>query len=272
MELKVFHRPWVMYCSLEEQFEIIAAEGYDSIEANLPEKEDFQKFRKLLDEYKFDYICDIRSSPDDHAGSFEKMLEDAAELNPLKVNSQSGRDFWDFDTQRKFFDRILKFEEKFPFMVCHETHRMRCTFTPWSTVKLLEQYPDMPLTADISHWYCVTETLLEDFTSDMERIMKNVHHVHCRVGYKEGPQVPHPGAPEYEQELLSHEHWWRLNIRERLKSGEKVLTCTPEYNYTGNRYIHTLPFTDVPVADGRKVCIWGMERFRKMFKDEVDSL
>lgn len=272
MRLEVFHRPWMMRCSYEEQFRIIAEEGYDAIEADVPPQEERESFRRLLGKYGFDYIAIVRSvgeSWQDHTACLEKAIAAAAELGPVKVTCQGGRDYWDADTRCRFFEAMLELEQKLPFPICHETHRSRCTFTPWRTASLLERFPQLSLTADISHWYCVTESLLGDFAPEMERIIQNVRHVHCRVGYKEGPQVPHPGAPEYEKELLSHEYWWRKMIRACARSGQAVFTCTPEYNYSGNRYVHTLPFTDVPVVDGRKVCLWAKDRFREMFADEM---
>ena len=40
------------------------------------------------------------------------------------------------------------------------------------------------------------------------------HHIHARVGCEQGPQVPHPAAPEYQEALTAHERWWTQILAE----------------------------------------------------------
>lgn len=55
--------------------------------------------------------------------------------------------------------------------------------------------PQLRFTADISHWVVVSERLLDDPSDDFSAFIDRVHHVQARVGYDQGPQVPHPAAP-----------------------------------------------------------------------------
>src|SRR5690349_6504105 len=88
----------------------------------------------------------------------------------------------------------------------------------------------------------------------MDLVAKNTHLIHARVGYSQGPQVPDPAAPEYKEELLRHEEWWDTIVRAAFKRGEKEFFLEPEFGPPP--YLHTLPHTNVPVADLWSVNTW----------------
>lgn len=79
-------------------------------------------------------------------------------------------------------------------------------------------------------------------------------HIHARVGYAQGPQVPHPAAPEYQQELLTHTRWWREIYQHRSKEGAECLSVTIDFGPPN--YLHALPFSNEPVANLWEVCDW----------------
>ncbi len=105
----------------------------------------------------------------------------------------------------------------------------------------------MRFTADISHWVVVSERLLDDPSDDFSAFIDRVHHVQARVGYDQGPQVPHPAAPEYQPALAFAERFWRQVWHSQRRHGYQQTTLTPEFGADG--YLHHLPFTNVPVAD-----------------------
>ena len=43
----------------------------------------------------------------------------------------------------------------------------------------------------------IVTNLLDDPADDLSAFIERVDHIQARVGYDQGPQVPHPGAPEY---------------------------------------------------------------------------
>ncbi|WP_145036507.1 hypothetical protein [Paenibacillus sp. Y412MC10] len=90
-------------------------------------------------------------------------------------------------------------------------------------------------------------------------------HIHARVGYDQGPQVPHPAAPEYQQELLTHTRWWREIYQHRSKEGAECLSVTTEFGPPN--YLHTLPFSNEPVANLWEVCDW----MRQFIAAEIDT-
>ena len=77
--------------------------------------------------------------------------------------------------------------------------RIACaTFAnPWNTQRILRRFPSLKLTCDYSHWVCVAERLLPDCGEILQLSADHCWHLHARVGFEEGPQVPDPRAPEW---------------------------------------------------------------------------
>jgi hypothetical protein len=266
MKVKSFKALWGMEGSLESQFERIAEAGYEGIESPLPDAmeevlgipAEEKQFGRLLAQYNLNYIAMVFTGGSNHAQSFQDQVTKAATYGPVKINSHSARDGMPFDEQASFFEQALLIEQKIGIPVGHETHRGRAMFTPWTTAALLRKFPELKLTADFSHWVCVCESLLEDQRENLELAFERTIHIHTRVGYTQGPQVPHPAAEEYANELTTHEDWWKSIVRMRSQAGIP-LTFTPEF---GPRpYMPRLPFTDQPVADLWQVCLWMKQRF-----------
>lgn len=249
--------------STRESIAKIAAAGYTGVEGGVPPKEEQAEFLELLQEHNLSYIALTGSSGLDHEATFAANVEAAAALKPELIISHSARDCMSDAEQLRFFEKAIDVERQFGIPIGHETHRHRAMFTPWTTARLLRELPELKITADFSHWCCVCETLLEDQQENLELAFKRTIHIHARVGYAEGPQVPHPGAPEYSRELAAHEAWWAAILKERSEQGFTSTTITPEFGPPG--YMHTLPFTNQPVADLWDVCGWMAERLRKRF-------
>ena len=124
--------------------------------------------------------------------------------------------------------QALAIEEAAGITICHETHRGRILYNPWVTRAMCTAFPRLKLTADLSHFCVVAERVFGDDDADWKSVMAEVtppppvartaeaaaqvaratHHIHARVGYAEGPQVPDPRAPEYATALEAHEKWW----------------------------------------------------------------
>src|SRR5207237_10016506 len=144
--------------------------------------------------------------------------------------------------------------QKVKVQVSHETHRGRVFYSPWATMPLVRQFPELKLNFDLSHWTCVAERMLDGEEENLKFLATRCIHIHARVGYEEGPQVPDPRAPEYQRHLEAHERWWGLVWDSQQKRGLEVSTLTPEFGPPG--YLHTLPFTNVHVTDLCEVCNW----------------
>ena len=261
MQLLVFRHLWGLSAPWEDLFPRIQARGYAGIEAPLPPPADQDRFRTLLAQHGFAYIAQIftiGATVDDHLASFRQQVERAATLQPHLINAHSGRDAWSAEESARFFDHALAIEAEVGIPVAHETHRSRILFTPWTTSRLLAQFSTLKLCADFSHWVCVCERLLDDQQEVLEQCAPRCIHIHARVGYEEGPQVPDPRAPEYERHVAAHEGWWQRIWEAQAAAGATVTTLTPEFGPPG--YLHTLPYTQMPVADLWDICDWQAQR------------
>ena len=254
-----FKTLWGMSESMEQQLSRIAAAGFDGVEGDPPAEEEAQTFRRLLKKYHLAYIADLHTAGDDHFLSFAEQAERALTFDPVLINSQTGKDWMPWPETIDLFARILDYEKTIRIPVCHETHRSRPTFSPMSTLTLCRQFPDLRLSADFSHWCCVCESLLEDQQETLAEIIPHVVHIHGRVGYPQGPQAPDPRAPEYRDALAAHERWWAEIAANR--PPETPVTFAPEYGPAFSSYLHTLPYTDMPVADTWAISLWAKDRF-----------
>jgi hypothetical protein len=258
MKLVVFHALWGMEGSLREKLKRAASHGYAGIESPMPSTEEENEFLELLDEYKLKYIPQIFSQ-DNHEESLLVQLDRVRRFNPVLINSHSGKDHMTEDAQDRFFEAAVKAEKEIGIQIGHETHRGRAMFTPRSTARLLRMFPELNITADFSHFTCVCESLLHDQEDDLALIMSRTIHVHGRVGHAEGPQVPHPAAPEYAEELARFQGWWDTILSGRSTNGVPYSTVTPEFGPPG--YMPRLPFTRQPIADLFEVNHWIAELF-----------
>lgn len=258
MRIQFFKALWGMTegGTLREKFRLCREAGYDGIEVGI-DGLDPGEVKGLCAEFGMSYIAQIYPLS---AREMEADVAQAVAAGALKVVSHSGRDKWSFERGCEFFLAALDIEQRHGIAIAHETHRHRLLFTPWTTAEYLNAFPDLRITMDFSHWCVVCESLLDDMPEELDLAMSRATHVHARVGYDEGPQVPDPSAPEYGPFLERHEEWWDTAKRMRETDGTALLTITPEFGPPN--YMHTVPHTNEPVADLWKVNLWMRERLR----------
>jgi len=261
MKLLLFRHLWGVVGEWESSFPRFKSAGYQGIESALPPSSERKRFRRLLDQHGFDYVAQIFSegrTVADHIDSLREQVTAAARLGPRFINAHSGRDAFSEAESVRFFEGAIEVERRSGIRIAHETHRGRILFNPWITSRLLARFQELKLCCDFSHWVCVCERLLPDQSSILRQCSARCLHLHARVGYEQGPQVPDPRAPEYQPHLAAHEKWWRMVWRAQLQRGEKLSTLTPEFGPP--QYQHTLPFTGMPVSDLEQICDWQARR------------
>lgn len=266
MDLVIYRHLWGITESWESVFPKIRELGYRGIEHILPEESDRNRFRDLLNLHRFSYIAQIVTAGEtvtEHVKSFRNAVEDARALGPRKINCHSGCDWFTEEKARRYFGEALEFESKVGIPIAHETHRGRILYNPWITEHILRQFPQLNLSCDFSHWVLVCERLMESETGIIEQCADHCIHIHARVGYEEGPQVPDPRAPEYERHVLAHERWWSIVWDAQDRRGLTESTLTPEFGAPD--YLHTMPYSKTPVANLWDICNWQAERQRSRF-------
>jgi hypothetical protein len=78
--------------------------------------------------------------------------------------------------------------------------------------------------------------------------------------------VPDPRAPEYQRHLNAHEQWWHIVWDAQIARGQMISTLTPEFGPPD--YLHTLPYSNMPVADLREICNWMAQRQTVYFANQ----
>jgi len=273
LELLLARHLWGIPETWEEAFPRIRAAGYKAIETPLPEPGDRERFRDLLDEYGFEYIAMVLTNGNtvaDYVNSFREQVEISQSLQAIMINSHSGRDSWTESQSRDYFGQALAIETSLNTPVAHETHRGRILFNPWVTQRFLQEFDQLHLCCDLSHWVCVCERLLDDEMDGLQLCAERCVHLHTRVGYEQGPQVPDPRDPHYLPHLEAHERWWQMIWDAQAAQGRRISTMTPEFGPPG--YLHTLPFTGVPVSNLWDVCNWMAERQSNSFRGRYNGI
>ncbi|WP_240754616.1 TIM barrel protein [Parasulfuritortus cantonensis] len=242
-----------------------AAAGFAGLEATLPlEPARQRELAAALAGHGLAYIGEVytggwyvperHASPDRHLADLGQALAAADALAPRFVTCIGGCDAWPLETSLAFFEAALRLAERAGHELVFETHRSRTLFNPWITVEVLRRLPELRLTCDFSHWCVVCERALDEETEAIARVAGQARHIHARVGYDQGPQVPDPAAPEYAGWLASHQRLWERIWQAQLARGDAVTTMTPEFGPDG--YLHEQPYTRMPVADLGRVNDW----------------
>lgn len=274
MKLRVFKTLWGFKGDYEAAAKEALGARFDGMEGAIPEQPGEQnRLAEILEKYGLSYIAEIctagsyvpdrRADVAAHLASLETKLRSCIRLKPEFVNCIGGCDAWPFDKHLAFFQRAMHLADTFGVKISFETHRSRSLFNPWITRKIVEALPGMQLTCDFSHWCVVCERLIDSELDIIQAIAANAFHIHARVGYDQGPQVPHPAAPEYAHCLAAHQKWWEILWAAQQRRGFRNTTLTPEFGPDG--YLHLLPYTQAPVADLWEINRWMADTEKQHF-------
>jgi len=280
MKLLLFKTLWGHAGSIEDAITIARKDGFDGIEGQAPVGNELRReWLTKLSDAGLEYVAEIctagsyvpkrSASVSDHLDSLRQQAEAAMEYAPRFLTVIGGCDAWPLAASVDFFGAAMEVAERLGITASFETHRSRSMFNPWITRDLLQALPGMQLTCDFSHWCCACERLIDTEPDVLALCAERAHHVHARVGYDQGPQVPHPAAPEYQQALEAHERWWRMIWRAQARRGVAISTMTPEFGPDG--YLQCAPFTQMPVADLVEINVWMAQRERREFAREKSS-
>ncbi len=227
--------------------------GFDGIEMSLPlvpaERDDWSARIKdaglglIAQQWETVFHADF----DAHRDALASYLNNACAARPLLVNSHTGKDFYTHEQNRELIALADAISREHGVPIVHEIHRSRFSGHPMLLLPYLRELPSLQLTADLSHWCCACESLLEDQQATLEATLPQVRHIHARVGHAQGPQVGDFRAPEAQAALEQHLSWWDRIVRLREQAGADSLTMTPEFGPMP--YTQSLPYSQAPVSD-----------------------
>ncbi len=246
----------------------VLAAGFDGIEMSLP----------LDAAARSDWTARIRdaglqliaqqwetafdSDYDAHRESLARYLENACAARPLFVNSHTGKDFYTFEQNLALIELAESIGRAHGVPVRHEIHRSRFSGHPMLLLPYLRALPQLELTADLSHWCCACESLLEDQPGTLAAAFPHVRHIHARVGHPQGPQASDFRSPEWHGALYAHLQWWDRIVALRREAGATMMTVTPEFG--PQPYTQVQPYTGIELANAWElnVAMLGLLRER----------
>lgn len=207
--------------------------GYDGVEIGLPEnKDEASAILELIRKEGLRFILQhYETSAQDfkaHRNIYRKHLARLAQQQPYLINSHTGRDIFDYDQNMLLLEDAKKIEECSGVTIAHETHRSRFCFAAHVTNMYLNT-DWLNFTWDVSHWFCVAESLLEDQEPVIERIVPHVQHLHARFGHTQGSQIDDFHSDRWDATKSRHLQLWDKVINLWHRSSRKEFGITTEF-------------------------------------------
>ena len=245
----------------------VKSAGYDGVEFGITKENTHQELEKIWETAEKHQLLLIPQHYDTYTSNFDGHLDIYGEwlqkmepFKALKIDSQTGKDYFTFEQNKTLIDLAAGFSNKTGVPIYHETHRNKFLFAAHITKEYLQKISSLTITLDISHWVNVAESYLEDQTEALDLAIERTRHLHARVGYPEGPQIMDPRAPEWAEAVDHHVKWW-VKVAEKFAERKEVLTITPEFG--PYPYLVHLPYSKEPIASQWDINAYMMEMLRK---------
>ena len=243
--------------------------GYDGVEMGLPlETGEREDVLRLIKQAGLQLIAQHweTSTPDYevHKNEYRQRLVNLASCKPLFINSQTGKDYFTYEQNVGLIQIADKVSKESGIKIIHESHRGKFSFAVHITSQFLQNIPELRLGLDLSHWCNVAESYLDDQPEALNLALSRTDHIHARVGFPEGPQVPDPRAPEWKEALGKHVSWWSRVIDQRKNEGWEMFTITPEFG--PYPYMTILPFSKQPISNQWEVNLFMMDYLKSALK------
>jgi sugar phosphate isomerase/epimerase len=265
------HLPWPEFAAKA------VADGYDGVEVfPLQTLHERDALLQALEDYNLELALlhsEMQEGKDfeRYKMALQKNLEILAtyqtdKIKPRFINSHTGREYYTKSQMAECFAMCDDFSRKTGIRIIHETHRNKWAYAAHVVKEYLEEFKEVRLALDLSHWVCVSESYLEDQDEAVELAMQHADHLHARVGHTEGPQVTDPRAPENAEALAHHLQWWDRWMDIQIKKGRDTCTITPEFG--PYPYMSYQCYTNEPIADQ-----WAINMFMKnLLKSRYQNL
>jgi sugar phosphate isomerase/epimerase len=268
MEIKFFSPHWgYEHEDFKQTCSRLSAAGFDGMELNLAEDlAEAERQIEILSANGLEYIAQHSGTQmadfKMHHAHYRASLERIAAFKPQLINSHTGRDWFTFEQNLELIDIAAEISAINEIPIVHETHRGRFPFSAAVTRQYLEARPALRLTADFSHWCCVSESFLQDQEESVNAAIERADHIHARIGHDQGPQVNDPRAPEWKETVDLYLGWWDRIIALHTAKGSPVLTITTEFGPPP--YTPVIPFSQEPVSNQWELNLYMLDLLKKL--------
>jgi len=254
MELKFLCPYWGSEGIAAEKFVAnVTDAGFDGAEINFPDDDEFiETIKRAASEDNFIVVAQQWLAPtvesfEQYRTKFNARLRFLASLNPVFINSHTGKDFYSFAQNSLLLKDALALERTLGITITHETHRGRFNFAAFATEPFLKQYPELKLNADLSHWTNVSESLLEEQQDALLAAQQQSYYIHARVGHTQSAQVNDPFSSQWHDTLNVYVQWWQTIIDLAKARGQQTFYICPEFGpwpYMPNELNSNTPIVD----------------------------
>ncbi len=160
---------------------------------------------------------------------YTQLTHHCRAAKPQFISAQTGREYFTANEITQCIICCKKVSEETGVPIYHETHRNKWGFAAHTVLPVLKNHANVQLTFDVSHWFCVSESYLEDQQEAVNLAIERAQHIHARVGHTQGSQVLDPALPQYAEALDKHLKIWDGWIARMSASGAQSCTITPEF-------------------------------------------
>lgn len=242
--------------------------GYDGVEMSLPLNEtEKQTIIGAIKKQGLVHVAQhwetVTTNFQHHKKEYRERLVNLATAAPLFINSQTGRDFFSFEQNAELIEIASEVSQQYGVKIIHETHRGKFSFAAHVAAGYLSRLPGLRIGFDLSHWCAVAESFLQDQPQAVNLAISRADHIHARVGFPEGPQVPDPRVPEWKEALDIHLAWWKRVVERAKKEGRSFFTITSEFG--PYPYMPIIPYTRQPIADQWEVNVYMKDYLKSVF-------
>lgn len=215
--------------STEEQFEMIAAAGFDGICTHFHTRSEIDPWIGLARDRGF--VIEGQAFPrgiDD----LRPSLELAAEHGIHHLTIQPDVRPYDVASSLPILAGWQELSREYGVPVLVETHRGRMTNDLWSTREMIDRLGDLPLMADLSHYVCGQEMTMPISPVNqamIARILRHARGFHGRVASAEQIQIE-IGFDCHRPWVDQFMTWWAMGFSDWLGRGSPggSLTFTVE--------------------------------------------
>jgi sugar phosphate isomerase/epimerase len=255
--------PWDAFC------EKVKLAGYDGVETSLNlDEHDTATITSALSKYGLKLIGQhwdtVTADFDAHMTEYSLRLRSMASALPMFITSHTGKDFFTVEQNERLLELAKQISDETGVMIIHETHRGKFSFAAHVTQAYLQKYPDLKITLDISHWYAVAESYLDDQQVAVDLAIAHTAHIHARIGYTQGPQVSDPRAIEWNTVVEKHLACWDKVMASQKIKDTNHFTVTTEFG--PYPYMQRQPFSNMPLANQWDINLYMKDLLKERYK------